>query len=97
MSCKKEKNKDSKERDQVKLKNQKNSDSIRKEISEEISEFFKNIHIGEFSCSNRLSIHRRGVLNENLIDYSLGQENICDSSLPNISKGNDIPHQNQWS
>ena len=85
MSCKKEKNNDSKEREQVKLKNQKNSDSIRKEISEEISENFKKIHMRKSSCSNRSPIYGEGAFNEDLIDSSLEQGNFYESPVTNFS------------
>jgi len=61
MSCKKEKNNDSKERDQVKLKNEKNSDSTRKEISEKISNDPKNKDDRNLICTKfyKSKINRR--------------------------------------
>ncbi|MBA7505481.1 hypothetical protein ES706_04149 [subsurface metagenome] len=46
--------------------------------------------MGESSCSNRSPIYRGGALNDDLMDYSLDQENFCGSTLTNISESKTV-------
>lgn len=73
MSCKKERNNDSKKRDQVKLKNEKNSDSIRQEISEKVLDDSRNMRNQNLLCTNNpisiklpIGFHNKVFINPNL-------------------------------
>ena len=76
--------------DQAALKDYVNSDSIRQETSDKISENSKKVHEGESSCSNRSLIYRENALNNNQMDYSLNQGNFCGSFLANIRKSKGV-------
>lgn len=86
MSCKKEKNNDSKERDQVKLKNEKNSDSIRKEISEKISDDPRNLHDQNLFCTNHSTSKKstEGFHNEVFIEPNLRK--LYETTSPCVSE-----------
>lgn len=86
MYCKREKRDNLKKRDQRVLKNQVNSDSNRQELLGKNSKNSNKVHEGESSCSNRPLRYREKILNNNKMDYSLNQENVCRSFLINISK-----------
>ena len=87
MYCKKKKNDILKKRDQAKLENQVNSDSIKQEILNKISENFKNVNMGESSCSNRSPIYRGNPINYVQMDFSLNQGNFCESPIANLCEG----------
>lgn len=61
-----------------------NSDSIRQETLNIISNNSMNNHEGSF-CSKRPQSYRKNVINNNQIDFNLNQRNFCRSPLANIS------------
>ena len=90
MSCKKEKNENSKESGKAKLKDQEILESIKQETSEKIAINSKNIHERTNSNSNRSKKYRGNAFNNNQIIYSLNPGNFCESPLPVISEGENL-------
>jgi len=91
MSCKKEKNENSRGSGKAKLKDQEILESIKQETSEKIPKKSKNIHERDFSCSIRPKGHTGNALNNKRTIDSVNQGNFCGIPLPIISKGNNVP------
>jgi len=90
MSCKKEKNENSKESAKANLKDQENLESIKQETSNKISEGSRDIRNRNLSCTTPISRKKsvEGFHNEMLID--LNQGDLCEPTSTNVSEVKNI-------
>lgn len=86
MSCKKEKNDNSKEGGKAKLRDRENSESIKKEISEKNANNSKNINERGNSGRRRSKNNRGNLLYNNQAIYSSNHVTFYGEPLPNISE-----------
>ena len=82
MSCKKERNNDSEERDQGKIKNEKNSGFVKKEILEKNSVESRNVDKRNLVCTNNPTNIKpfEGFHDEEFIDPNVGV--LCEAPSP---------------